>query len=160
VQQIVADTLLTPEGIKAQWVTGAAPQDVHLINPVNYPLAYLNNIASAENKSTQLQHEYDNRTTAQSYPRYQQYLRTYEVPLLDVCGRNDQLFLPSGAEDFKRDLPNAVVHLVDAGTFRWRRRDGTYEDNERVVDEYWILSSGRGSCSVDGEVWLARRERR
>jgi len=34
-----------------------------------------------------------------------------------VWGRNDPYFLPTGAEAFKRDIPNAQVHLFDAGHF-------------------------------------------
>ena len=61
---------------------------------------------------------YDYRTNVQLYPAFQQYLRTSQVPLLAVWGSNDPFFVPAGAEAFKRDLPNAEVHLLDdAGHF-------------------------------------------
>jgi pimeloyl-ACP methyl ester carboxylesterase len=34
-----------------------------------------------------------------------------------VWGRNDPYFLPAGAEAFKRDVPDAQVHLFDTGHF-------------------------------------------
>jgi alkylhydroperoxidase family enzyme len=34
-----------------------------------------------------------------------------------VWGKNDPFFLPAGAEAFRRDNPDAEVHLVDAGHF-------------------------------------------
>jgi pimeloyl-ACP methyl ester carboxylesterase len=34
-----------------------------------------------------------------------------------VWGKNDPFFLPPGAEAFKRDIPSAVVQLVDSGHF-------------------------------------------
>jgi pimeloyl-ACP methyl ester carboxylesterase len=34
-----------------------------------------------------------------------------------VWGKNDPFFLPSGAEAFKRDLPNAEVRFFDTGHF-------------------------------------------
>ena len=40
-----------------------------------------------------------------------------QVPLLAVWGKNDPFFLPPGAEAYKRDLPNAEVHFLDAGHF-------------------------------------------
>jgi pimeloyl-ACP methyl ester carboxylesterase len=34
-----------------------------------------------------------------------------------VWGRNDPFFVPAGADAFKRDLPDAKVHLFDTGHF-------------------------------------------
>jgi len=34
-----------------------------------------------------------------------------------VWGKNDPFFLPAGAEAFKRDNPDAEIHLLDAGHF-------------------------------------------
>lgn len=34
-----------------------------------------------------------------------------------VWGRNDPSFIAPGAEAFKRDLPDAEIHLLDAGHF-------------------------------------------
>lgn len=36
---------------------------------------------------------------------------------LAVWGKNDPFFLSAGAEAFRRDLPDAEVHLIDAGHF-------------------------------------------
>jgi pimeloyl-ACP methyl ester carboxylesterase len=36
--------------------------------------------------------------------------------LLAALGKNDVAFIPAGAEAFK-DLPNAEIHLLDAGHF-------------------------------------------
>lgn len=51
------------------------------------------------------------------YPKFQEYFRKTQVPLLAAWGKNDQIFIYPGAEAFKRDLPNAEVHLLDAGHF-------------------------------------------
>jgi pimeloyl-ACP methyl ester carboxylesterase len=37
--------------------------------------------------------------------------------LLAIWGKNDVFFVPAGAEAFKKDLPKAVVKLIDAGHF-------------------------------------------
>jgi len=34
-----------------------------------------------------------------------------------IWGKNDPLFGPKGAEAFKRDVPNAEIHLLDTGHF-------------------------------------------
>jgi pimeloyl-ACP methyl ester carboxylesterase len=51
------------------------------------------------------------------YPQVQAYFRKAHPPLLAVWGRKDPFFLPPGAEAFKRDNPNAEVHLYDTGHF-------------------------------------------
>jgi len=51
------------------------------------------------------------------YPRFQDYFRQHRPPLLAVWGRNDPFFIPPGAEAFRRDNPNAEVHLLDTGHF-------------------------------------------
>src|SRR5262249_12205506 len=38
-------------------------------------------------------------------------------PLLAVWGQNDPLFLPPGAEAFKRHIPGAVIRFFDTGHF-------------------------------------------
>lgn len=51
------------------------------------------------------------------YPTFQNYFRENKPPLLAVWGCNDPYFLPAGAEVFKRDIPNAQVHLFNTGHF-------------------------------------------
>jgi pimeloyl-ACP methyl ester carboxylesterase len=51
------------------------------------------------------------------YPKFQEYIRFRKPPLLAVWGKNDPFFLPAGAEAFKRDNPDAEIHLLDAGHF-------------------------------------------
>ena len=51
------------------------------------------------------------------YPKFQAYFRTHRPPLLAVWGKNDPFFLSQGAEAFRRDNPDAEVHLFDTGHF-------------------------------------------
>jgi pimeloyl-ACP methyl ester carboxylesterase len=51
------------------------------------------------------------------YPRFHEYFRRWRPPLLAIWGANDPFFLSAGAEAFRRDLPDAEVHLLDAGHF-------------------------------------------
>ncbi|MCT7328463.1 alpha/beta fold hydrolase [Ralstonia mojiangensis] len=51
------------------------------------------------------------------YPALHTYFRAHRPPLLAVWGRNDTIFIPPGAEAFKRDLPDAEIHFVDSGHF-------------------------------------------
>jgi pimeloyl-ACP methyl ester carboxylesterase len=60
---------------------------------------------------------YDYRTNVASYPAWQAWLRQAKPPTLVVWGRNDPSFIAPGAEAFRRDLPDADIHLLDAGHF-------------------------------------------
>ena len=60
---------------------------------------------------------YDYRTNVASYPKWQAWLRAHKPPTLVVWGRNDPSFIAAGASAFKSDLPDAEIHLLDAGHF-------------------------------------------
>ncbi|KAF2094190.1 alpha/beta hydrolase fold protein [Rhizodiscina lignyota] len=60
---------------------------------------------------------YDYRTNVELYPKFQEWMRNSQVPLLAVWGKNDPFFIPPGAEAYKRDLPNAIVKFVDGPHF-------------------------------------------
>ena len=57
------------------------------------------------------------RTNVALYPDFQSYLRTHRPPVLAVWGRNDPFFLPAGAEAYRKDAPDAEIHLLDTGHF-------------------------------------------
>jgi pimeloyl-ACP methyl ester carboxylesterase len=60
---------------------------------------------------------YDYRTNVASYPAWQAWLRDHQPPTLVMWGRYDPSFIVPGAEAYKRDLPHAELHLIDAGHF-------------------------------------------
>lgn len=60
---------------------------------------------------------YDYRTNVASYPKWQAWLRENRPPALVVWGANDPSFTAPGAQAFTRDLPDAEIHLLDAGHF-------------------------------------------
>jgi pimeloyl-ACP methyl ester carboxylesterase len=51
------------------------------------------------------------------YPKWQEYFRTHQPPVLIAWGKNDQIFPAAGAEPYKRDLKAIEFHLLDAGHF-------------------------------------------
>ncbi len=57
------------------------------------------------------------RTNVALYPDFQAYFRQHRPPTLAVWGKNDAFFIPPGAEAYRRDNPDAEVHLLDAGHF-------------------------------------------
>lgn len=59
----------------------------------------------------------DYRSNVALYPAFQEYFRDHCPPFLAVWGRHDPAFLPAGALAYRKDLPDAEVHLLDTGHF-------------------------------------------
>jgi pimeloyl-ACP methyl ester carboxylesterase len=59
----------------------------------------------------------DYQTNPASYPDWQRWLRTQRPPALVLWGRYDPSFIVPGALAFARDVPDAEIHLLDAGHF-------------------------------------------
>ena len=76
--------------------------------------AFLNQPGQAEIQSDLF---YDYRTNVDSYPKWQAWLREKQPRLLVVWGRFDPSFALSEPEAYRRDVPNAQVHVLDAGHF-------------------------------------------
>ncbi len=60
---------------------------------------------------------YDYRTNVESYPLWQTWLRDYKPSTLILWGRFDPSFIVPGAQAYLRDVPDAELHLLDAGHF-------------------------------------------
>ncbi len=116
-REVLRENVLILPTTKFQYVAGVPEADLCLINPVQYTTDYTMNLAGKENQEHQLDLFYDYRTNVELYPKVQEYFRTSKVPLLAVWGKGDPAFIPPGAEAYKDDLPEAEVHLVDAGHF-------------------------------------------
>ena len=110
---------LKPEATKSQYLYGVA--DESLVAPEAYELDSAL-LARPGNDEIQLDLFGDYQSNVALYPKFQEYLRTKRPPTLAVWGKNDPFFLPPGAEAFKRDNPDAEVHLLDAGHFALESR--------------------------------------
>lgn len=60
---------------------------------------------------------YDYRTNVDAYPRWQRWMRDTQPRLLVIWGKYDLSFELSEPEAYRRDVPNADVHVLDAGHF-------------------------------------------
>lgn len=105
---------LTPQATKWQYAHGVAEES--LIAPESYTLDSAL-LARPGNDEIQLDLFLDYASNVALYPKFQEFFRTRQPPLLAVWGKNDPFFLPAGAEAFKRDNRNAEVRFLDTGHF-------------------------------------------
>jgi len=60
---------------------------------------------------------YDYRTNIEAYPRWQAWMQNTQPKLLVVWGKHDLSFDPGEPERYRKDVPSAEVHVLDAGHF-------------------------------------------
>jgi len=75
----------------------------HLLRPGNFEI------------QVKLVEDYGNNVL--KYPMWQQYLKDNQPPTLIVWGGNDEVFPPTGAYPYQKDLKNIEFHLLNTGHF-------------------------------------------
>lgn len=60
---------------------------------------------------------FDYGNNVRRYPAWQALLREVRVPVLVLWGKRDQFFTTPGAQAYRRDAPQAEVHILDATHF-------------------------------------------
>ncbi|MFI1814107.1 alpha/beta fold hydrolase [Streptomyces sp. NPDC020422] len=108
--------LLTAEATRWQYTHGVPADRLDRVGPETWTLDQAG-LDRPGNKEIQLQLFWDYQFNLDGYPAFQEYFRTHRPPLLAAWGRGDEIFGPAGAEAFARDLPDAEIHLLDAGHF-------------------------------------------
>jgi len=113
-REVIRQNVLTLEGTRWQYTHGVAnPESVA-------PESYTLDVALLErkgNKDIQLDLFLDYASNVKLYPKFQEYFRKSQPPLLAIWGKNDPFFIPAGAEAYKKDLPHAKVEFLDTGHF-------------------------------------------
>jgi pimeloyl-ACP methyl ester carboxylesterase len=105
---------LNLEGLRREYSVGIP--NPTLIKPEGYTLdAAL--LARPGNVDIQLDLFLDYANNVKLYPKFQEYFRSAQPPLLAVWGKFDPYFIPPGAEAFARDNPNASVQFLETGHF-------------------------------------------
>ena len=110
----VADAFLSFEATKQRHIAGTAHPERYNPDSWTDEYAHLSRPGQREIQTALL---YDYRTNVASYPAWQAWLRQHKPATLVAWGANDPSFTAPGAEAFRRDLPDAEIHLLDAGHF-------------------------------------------
>ena len=108
------ETFLSPDATRLRHVGTSPKVDRYSPDLWTDELAFLSRPGQYR---IQLDLFYDYRTNVASYPRWQEYLRLHRPPTLVVWGKYDPSFTVAGATAYGRDVPDAEIHLLDAGHF-------------------------------------------
>ncbi len=114
------------------WVSDAAIRDKQYLRDVPgdrarhmSPDAWTHDIArleSDDDRRIQVALFQDYQSNIDAYPAWQQYLRERRPPTLVLWGERDPAFVVAGAHAYLRDVPDAELHLLDAGHFAAEER--------------------------------------
>lgn len=105
---------LSEEGTKMQYTAGLP---VHLLPRVGPELWTLDweRMSRPGNIDMQFELNCTFKTNIEMYPAFQAYFRKHQPPALIIWGKHDVFFNVEEAPCYKRDLPNAQVHVLDGG---------------------------------------------
>ena len=81
------------------------------------------------NVAIQLAMMYDYKTNPPLYPKFQEFFRKYQPPMLIVWGKNDYIFPEEGAHPYERDLKDVEKYILDTGHFALE------EDRDFIVEK-------------------------
>lgn len=114
------------EGLKWQYTHGT--RNPETVNPDTWHLDYVR-MSRPNAHAVNFDLFYDYQNNIKQYPKWQQYLRDNQPPLLIVWGKNDQFFPESGAVAYKKDVKNIDYNIYDTGHFALE------EDGEAIISK-------------------------
>jgi pimeloyl-ACP methyl ester carboxylesterase len=132
----VVDAFLSFEATKQRHIIGSAHPERYNPDSWTDEFAHLSRPGQREIQAALL---YDYRTNIASYPQWQAWLNSHRPPTLVAWGANDPSFVAAGAEAFRRDLPDAEIHVLDAGHFAM---DEANDDIARLILDFMAKHSG------------------
>lgn len=113
-EETIIKNVFTREGMKWQYTHGT--RNPENIAPENWNLDFMN-ISRPGQHAVQLALFYDYQNNLKLYPKWQEYLRQHQPPVLIAWGINDAFFPVSGAECFRRDVNDLDYNVFDTGHF-------------------------------------------
>jgi pimeloyl-ACP methyl ester carboxylesterase len=105
---------LSVEGIKNQYFGGLPESVLSRVSPELWMLdwAFLKRPGNIEK---QFELNCDFKTHLEMFPVYQEFFRNYQPPALVIWGKYEIFFSVKEALCYKRDLPEAQIHILDGG---------------------------------------------
>jgi pimeloyl-ACP methyl ester carboxylesterase len=142
-EQVEAFTSL--EGARQRHIAGSPDPERYDPDLWTDEFAFLSRPGQREIQASLL---YDYRNNVAAYPAWQAWFRAHRPPTLVVLGRYDPSFVAAGADAWRRDLPDAEIHLLDAGHFALDER---LDDIARLMLDF-LADPERSDTS-----WLKQR---
>ena len=105
---------LSEEGTRMQYTAGVPGHLLPLVGPELWTLDWAL-LSRPGNIEMQFHLNCDYQSNIRMFPRFQQYFRQHQPRALVLWGKYDVFFSLEEAECYRRDLPAAEVHMLEAG---------------------------------------------
>ncbi len=103
---------LSEEGVKSQYTVGVPSELLPNLSPELWMLDW-ELMKRPGNIDMQFELNCDYKNNIALFPVFQNFFRTYQPSTLVIWGRYDPFFSVEEAHCYKRDLPNASVHILE-----------------------------------------------
>ena len=105
---------VTEEGFRDEFVGEIPDRLIDRVSPDLWNLSW-SQVAPWQRRENLVHLLADQPSTLEWFPMQQAYLRKHQPPTLIVCGPHDGYMPESAALAYRRDLPDAELHLLDGG---------------------------------------------
>lgn len=103
---------ISKEGTKSQYYAGL-PEELHTrVSPETWLLDW-ERMSRPGNVDVQFELNCTYKSNIEMFPAFQEYFRTHQPPALIIWGKYEPYYNVKEAYCYKRDLPNAQVHIID-----------------------------------------------
>jgi pimeloyl-ACP methyl ester carboxylesterase len=103
---------LSEEGVKLQYTGGLPEELLPRVSPELWMLDW-NFMKRPGNIDMQFELNCDYENNIRMFPVFQEYFRIHQPPALVIWGKYDIFFGVQEAHCYKRDLPNAKIHILE-----------------------------------------------
>lgn len=107
-------SFLSKEGVQLQYTSGLPEELLSTISPESSIIDW-ERMSREGNTDMQFQLNCSYQSNLKQFPVFQRYFRTFQPPALVIWGRWDTFFDVEEAHCYKRDLPEAQIHLLEGG---------------------------------------------
>jgi pimeloyl-ACP methyl ester carboxylesterase len=103
---------ISAEGTKSQYYAGL-PEELHMhVSPETWILDW-ERMSRPGNTDMQFELNLTYKSNIDMFPAFQEYFRTHQPPALVMWGKYEPYYNVKEAYCYKRDLPNAQIHILD-----------------------------------------------
>jgi pimeloyl-ACP methyl ester carboxylesterase len=127
---------LSEEGTKSQYTAGLPEEMLTRVCPETWMLDW-ERLSRPGNLDMQYELNCDYKNNIEMFPAFQQYFRTNQPPALVIWGKYEPYFNVEEAACYKRDLPNAQVHILDGAHMLLETH---FDEVSKLISDF--LSSG------------------
>lgn len=105
---------ISAKGVKGQYTWGLPEELLPAVSPELWMLDW-DIIKRPGNREMQFELNCDFEDNFLMFPAYQEYFRTHQPPAVVIWGKYDVFFNIKEPPCYKRDLPDADIHMIDGG---------------------------------------------